>query len=316
MSRMTDKTKIKKSLEVARMHYEAGMGQVEIAKQLGLSRPTVSRLLQFAQDNGIVQIKIVDPFSSTQELEKMLCEKYQLNEAHVVYAEYENYQNVTQQLGMYTAKYLAKVVKDGDLIGVSWGKTLNEVAKALTPQPVEDVQVVELKGSVTYSPTPVFDEEVLMKFGNAFHTTPHEFPLPVVFENQTTHDVVMQDRYIKRLINLGKEANIAIFTAGTIRDDALLFQTGYFDQGDIARIQKTAVGDICSRFYDQDGQIAVPEVNNRTVGIDLAELRNKEHAVLVAGGKWKYEAIKGALAGQYANCLITDVATAQRLVDE
>ena len=87
MSRMTDKTKIKKSLEVARMHYEAGMGQVEIAKQLGLSRPTVSRLLQFAQDNGIVQIKIVDPFSSTQELEKMLCEKYQLNEAHVVYAE-------------------------------------------------------------------------------------------------------------------------------------------------------------------------------------------------------------------------------------
>ncbi len=303
-----------KSLEVARMYYEGHLGQVEIAKRLGLSRPTISRLLQFAQDSDIVQIKIVDPYSSVSKLEERLKAVYGLAEAHVVYADSSDYQSVTQQLGAYTAQYLADTIKNGDLIGVSWGKTMYEVAKALKPQTVENVGVVELKGSVTYTPTPVFDEDVLMKFGSAFHTRPYAFPLPVIFETQTTHDIVMQDRFIKKLRNLGRQANIAIFTAGTIRNDALLFQTGYFDQMDIAQIQDRAVGDICSRFFDCDGQIAVPQINNRTVGIDLADLKQKERSILVAGGGWKFEAIKGALAGQYANCLITDVETAQRLV--
>lgn len=314
MSELADEKKVMKSLEVARMYYEGHLGQVEIAKRLGLSRPTISRLLQFAQEHGIVQIKVVDPYSSVTKLEEGLKSKYGLAEAHVVYADSNDYKNVTQHLGAFTAQYLADTVKEGDLIGVSWGKTLYEVAKALKPQPVEKVEVVELKGSVTYTPTPVFDEDVLMKFGSAFHTRPHEFPLPVIFETQTTHDIVMQDRYIKKLRDLGRQANIAIFTAGTIRDDALLFQTGYFDRTDIARIQERAVGDICSRFFDRDGHIAVPEINARTVGIDLADLKQKERSILVAGGSWKFDAIKGALAGHYANCLVTDVETAQRLL--
>jgi deoxyribonucleoside regulator len=316
MSKLIDKKKALKSLEVARMYYEADMGQVEISNQLNLSRPTVSRLLQFAQDNGIVQIKIVDPFSCIESLEATLQAKYGLKEAHVIYADYDNYKNLTQQLGVYTANYLSDIVSDGDIIGVSWGTTLYEVADALQSQKAENVQIVELKGSVTYTPTPVYGEDVLMKFGEAFHTAPHELPLPVVFENQTTHDVVLKDRYIKKLIDLGKKTNIAIFTVGTTRDDALLFKTGYFDKNDIRKLQKNAVGDICSRFINENGDIAVEDVNNRTMGIELTELKEKEHSILVAGGKRKYEAIKAALAGKYANCLVTDVETAQKLINE
>jgi deoxyribonucleoside regulator len=76
----------------------------------------------------------------------------------------------------------------------------------------------------------------------------------------------------------------------------------------------SGAGDICSRFFDAEGRLISEEINNRTVGIDLAELRNKEKSILVAGGKRKIEAIHAALKGHYANILVTDQYTAQALL--
>ncbi|NME42994.1 sugar-binding transcriptional regulator [Lactobacillus agilis] len=313
MSKTDDKAKLKKALEVARLYYEAQLGQVEIAEKLGISRPTISRLLQFAQEEGIVQIKVVDPFFSISKLEQQLCKRYDLKQAKIVYADEKNLQ---EQLGKKAASYLEEIVTDDDIIGVSWGKTMNEVARSLKIQSATGVKVVELKGGITYTPTPIYIERVLKNFERAFNTTAYKMPLPVVFENKQTHDIVLQDRYIKQLIELGKQANIALFTVGTVRDDALLFQTGYFNKAEIRKIQANACGDICSRFYDEQGQIAVEEINNRTVGIKLEDLKNKDYSILIAGGKRKYQAIKGALIGGYTNCLITDVETAKTLLSE
>lgn len=45
-----------------------------------------------------------------------------------------------------------------------------------------------------------------------------------------TKELVEQDRHIHHIIEMGKQANIAIFTVGTVRDEALLFRLGYFDK--------------------------------------------------------------------------------------
>ena len=55
------------------------------------------------------------------------------------------------------------------------------------------------------------------------------------------------------------------------------------------------------------------DINNRTVGIDLEDLRHKEKSILVAGGR-KVDAIRAALIGKYANILVTDQFTAQALL--
>ncbi|KRK47930.1 RNA polymerase subunit sigma-70 [Secundilactobacillus kimchicus] len=316
MEKEPNEKRIFDSIKVARLYYESGLGQAEIASQLAISRPTVSRLLQFAQDQGYVQIKIVDPYASVQNLERALEKRYGLSSAHVVYTSSKDYTELTTALGKYAAEYLSQTVKDNDIIGVSWGKTMYQVARHLGAQTAQNVALVELKGSVTYTPTPVYAEEILMTFSQAFHTAPNVLPLPVIFGTQTTHDIVVQDRHIHKMIELGQRANIAIYTVGTVRDDALLFQTGYFSETEQAGIQAHAVGDICSRFYDAAGNVACPEIDRRTVGVQLADLAKKEHSILVAGGERKFDAIKGALAGGYPNCLITDIGTAHRLIDE
>ena len=94
------------------MHYEAGMGQVEIAKQLGLSRPTVSRLLQFAQDNGIVQIKLSIPFQYPR-VRKNVVRKVSAKRGSRVYAEYENYQNLSEfSVSNNTEQYFKREYED------------------------------------------------------------------------------------------------------------------------------------------------------------------------------------------------------------
>jgi deoxyribonucleoside regulator len=83
---------------------------------------------------------------------------------------------------------------------------------------------------------------------------------------------------------------------------------------EIKRLQAAAVGDIVSRFIAADGSIADKDINDRTVGIQLDALRNKEYAVLVAGSAKKLDSVQGALRGGYANVLITDERTATDLL--
>ena len=50
-------------MTAAVMYYEQSASQQEIADRMGISRPSVSRLLQRARDLGIVRIEIVPPAS-------------------------------------------------------------------------------------------------------------------------------------------------------------------------------------------------------------------------------------------------------------
>lgn len=73
-----DREKQQLSIEAARLYYLSDYSQQEIAKQLDLSRPTVSRLLQYAKEKGYVQITVMDPFEDLNELSLLLKEKYDL----------------------------------------------------------------------------------------------------------------------------------------------------------------------------------------------------------------------------------------------
>lgn len=145
---------------------------------------------------------------------------------------------------------------------------------------------------------------------------PRYLPLPVVFDNADVKRMVEKDRHIERIIEMGKQANIALFTVGTVRDEALLFRLGYFNEEEKALLKKQAVGDICSRFFDAKGNICSSAINDRTIGVELEDLRLKERSILVAGGSRKVSSIHGALTGKYANVLIIDQHTARSLVND
>ncbi|WP_371365223.1 Deoxyribonucleoside regulator [Sporomusa rhizae] len=303
------------SIDVARLYYQSEYSQEQIAKRLGISRPTVSRLLQYAKDQGYVTIRIADPIEDVNELSKRLKDKYKLDEVQVAFSPLSDYEVSIQHIGRKAAAYLYEIIKDGDIIGVTWGRTMYTLASQLKAKTTQGVEVVQLKGGVSHSQINTYAPEIVDLFAKAYHTYARYLPLPVIFDTPELKQMVEQDRHIRRIIELGKQSNIAIFTVGTVDDDALLFRLGYLGSEEKAELQRNAVGDICSRFFDTKGQICNHEIDSRTVGISLNDLRKKEKTVLVAGGQKKVAAIKAAFAGGYANTLITDQFTAKALLE-
>jgi deoxyribonucleoside regulator len=310
-----DLEKQRLSIDVARLYYQSDYSQQQIAERLGISRPTVSRLLQHAKDQGYVSIRIADPLEDIGELSKRLKERYQLDQVRVAYSPLNEYDEIKKHIARKAATFLDEIVKDGDIIGVTWGTTMYDLARQLKSKMVHGVEVVQLKGGVSHSRSNTYAAEIVHLFAKAYHTVARYLPLPVIFDSPELKRMVEQDHHIRCIIEMGRQANIAIFTVGTVKDDALLFRLGYLGPEDKAELQRNGVGDICSRFFDRAGNICSHEINSRTVGIDLEELRKKEKSILVAGGERKIAAIQAAMAGGYANILVTDQFTAKALLE-
>ena len=86
----------------------------------------------------------------------------------------------------------------------------------------------------------------------------------------------------------------------------MLFKLGYFTKQEQLTLQHEAVGDVFSRFIDSKGQIVNEDINQRTIGIALPELRKKKHSILVAANVAKVPAVHGVLSAWYANTLVID----------
>lgn len=302
------------SINVAKLYYKSDYSQQQIADKLKLSRPTVSRLLQYAKDKGFVQINIADPVENNISLETDLMDKYGLDAVQIAYAPLNTPEEIKKSIGIKAADYLYDITKDGDIIGVSWGTTLYSVALNLKHKTLKGIQIIQLKGGITHSTNNTYAYEVVELFSEAFSTVGRYLPLPVMFDTVEIKNLIEQDTHIKKILDLGRQANIAVFTVGTVKDDALLFRLGYIDAKDKKILQQKAAGDICSRFIDINGNICNKQLDERTVGINLKELKSKEKRILVAGSQRKIAAIKATLSGKLANILITDQYTAQELL--
>ncbi|KRL96317.1 sugar-binding transcriptional regulator [Limosilactobacillus equigenerosi] len=310
---MKTQARITLALEVSQRYYMLDQNQSQIATELAISRASVSRLLKFAREQGLVTIEIHNPLTAVETLANRIKEQYHLKDVVVVPTKRAD-ENPVQAVGKAGAKYLQSHVKDHDIIGIGWGKTVYEVARQLTPQDFTDVQVVQMKGSAADNATNNFAYEAINDFAKAYQTNPQYLPLPVIFDQATTKQVIEQDRHISRTLDLGRQANVALFTVGTVRSSAMLFKLGYLTAAEQHRLQANSVGDAFSRFIDAEGQIADEQINQRTIGIELDALKQKETSILVVGKVAKVPATKAVLTAGYANVLIIDQLSAENLI--
>ena len=309
-----DKDKL--AINVAKLYYRSDYSQQKIAQELGVSRPSISRLLQYAKDKGYVNIQIVDPVEDMSHMEQRLKDKLHLKDVKIASSTINDEEEIKKYIGITAARYLDSIIKDGDIIGVGWGTTLYNMSQALVPKAIKGSQVVQLEGGVSHSEWNNYAREILESFAANFDTVAQDMPLPVIFDTKETKELVDKDRYIKRVLELGRHANIAIFSVGTVRPNALFFRLGYTGIEEQEKIQKSSVGDICSRFFDVEGRICNRDLDDRTVGITLSELRDKEFSIMISGGEAKINAIRAALKGRYANVLITDQFTGKALLED
>lgn len=303
------------SLDAARLYYESGKSQHEVAEMLGISRPTVSKLLQHAGERGFVRIFIQDPRDEQGMLAERIRAQYQLSQVRITATPPgDDKAALRAAIGKAGARLLETLVRDGDSIGIEWSNTIHAMAEALTPQLRQGVDVVQLRGSETKARQGLHEAETISLICRAFQAGGRILPLPAVFDHLQTKNLVEQESHIRQVLERGRSCRVAVFTVGAPDRESVLFSSGFFSEEEIEMLLQRAVGGICARFVDRHGRICLPDLNNRTVGITLPDLRHKEQRILIAGGENKVRVMDVALRCGYANHLVTDAMTAHLLL--
>ncbi|MEZ4666347.1 MAG: sugar-binding domain-containing protein [Anaerolineae bacterium] len=114
-----------------------------------------------------------------------------------------------------------------------------------------------------------------------------------------------------------KAIRLAILGIGSMYDDASSFlRAGLRSRTDLSNLRDQGiVGNICSLFYDHNGNFYRFDINHRIIGIELNDLRNIPLSIGIARGISKVPAILGASQGKFVKVLVTDDVAAQAVIE-
>jgi DNA-binding transcriptional regulator LsrR (DeoR family) len=301
----------------ARLHYEFSLTHQETAAVLGVSRVKVTRLLKQARQAGIVRITVLTDVSPFAELEELLAAVTGLREAIVVPAASSRDGTARSMLARGAASYLERVMRDGLVVAVGLSRTIAEVPSWLgSPRPAR-ASFVSLAGALRAggqgSGNPYQATDALAA---AFGGTAEHLHAPVIVQSHEAARVLRADPAIARTLERAAAADVALVGVGG-RDDRIDFNQGAQLQPDEweSLLAKGMVGDIGGRFYDARGVEIEHDMNRRVTGLGLEEFRGIPVRLVAAGGPSKIEALAAAVRGGLITVLVTDVTTAQALIE-
>ncbi len=297
------------------LYYEKGLSQQEIANRFGISKMTVSRMLQKAKDVGIVEIRIHKPFASNISLEGVLEKRFRLRRAHVVVKGREE-EDVVSLLGKFWAFQMNLNIKKSFVLGVGVGKTIAEVVRYLFPMKVENVEIVQLLGGladVTRENPFSIVQELCEKLG-ARGT--YLASLATVENKEWRDHLLYETMNGKALYSQWSRCHQALFGVGSIEGGTLL-GSHLVREEELKEIgEKGGVGDILGHVFDEAGHFIHTSLEERLVSIPIEMLFTVQERVAIGGGTFKVRALKGLLRTGIVTTLVTDEITARQILEE
>lgn len=297
------------------MYYEQDLKQQQIAERLRLSNSKVSRLLSQAREHGIVQISVIAPDSDFSELESELEERFGLKEALVVKVDDRDDDLLKRQLGAAAAEYLHRTVSSGDVIGLTWGTTLQAMMHVLQPLPIGVANVVQLLGGVGPPEAEAHAADLSRRLARLLDCKLTLLPAPGIVDSAEAQQALLADRHVKGALKVFSKLDLAFVGIGALTTNSVLIEGSIIGEDEVSELRDaSAIGDIALRFFDEEGAALETSLCERTIGITLDTLRRTERVIGVSGGAEKVKAIRAALQGRFVSVLITDHRTARSLL--
>ena len=288
-----------------------------IARRLGTSRSTVSRLLKEARATGLVQITVRPGSESAAGLAGRLAAVHGVR-AHVVPVHVGARQvERLEQVATVAARLLMDLFDDEMVLGVAWGTTVSAVARALGRKPTRGGTVVQLNGAANTLTSGVdYSSTIITAFGEAFDAEVRHFPVPAFFDFAQTRDAMWRERSVQRVLAVQRRTDVALFGVGALGGQvpSHVYSAGYLDEGDLAALYAAGVvGDVCTVFLREDGSYRDIAINGRATGPTPAELARIPRRLCVVAGEAKLRPLVAAMRAGVVTDLIIDEPTARRL---
>ncbi|AYY15238.1 RNA polymerase subunit sigma-70 [Actinobacteria bacterium YIM 96077] len=293
----------------ARLYYLEDANQAEVARRLSTSRATVSRLLSEARRQGIVRIDVVFPeVVDSADLAARVASALDLERVYL------SQTSASAHPGRALAPALSEALESvglasGDVLLVSSGRTVYEAAQFELPR-LPGVMVAPTVGGQdepeAWYQTNEITREVAYKIGGR-----PTFLYAPALPGADLYASLLDDPSIRRVLELWKSATCVVTGVGA--PPLTRNSIPAFIPTDAASL-RTAVADVCCRFYDREGKPVEFPGSDRLMATGLDVLQDIPYGIGVAVGADKVGGIiAGAHAG-YFNHLVTDPETAAMLL--
>ena len=303
--------------EAAVMHYVQGETMESIARRLGISRSTVSRMVKKARDAGYVQITLHPPQELADNLGQRLSRKFGIN-THVVAVPFgANEIRRLEVVATMAGVIISEAIAPADVVGVAWGNTIAAVADALVVKPAAGSLVVQLNGAANQVTTGIpYAGEIMAAFGKAYGSVLCYFPVPAFFDYEDTKTALWKEKSIQSVLNLQAKANVAVFGVGSLGSSmpSQVYTGGYLSASEMEELSREGVvGDVCTVLLRADGSWEDLPLNRRATGPTPAALQKIPRRICVVAGVEKAIPLLAALRAGVVTDLIIDEDTAVKL---
>lgn len=294
--------------EAATLYYEKKLTQQEIADLMNLSRQTVSRLLNDAIKENIVEIKIHNPEKDCQELEKKICDVFGIDTCVVCRVSSKN-ESVRRLMTVKSAVdyILPSVAKGGLKIAVSWGRTIQEFINTMPQMHTNGNTVFPLFGATDNQNSYFSSNELARGMADKIGADIKYAWFPYLLESSEECEILRKLSYYKNMENIWSDADIAIVGIGNTDIYDIFGKTfGY------GKNSNGIAGDIATHFFDENGKLV--KLYENTLCASAENIKSAKQTVAIACGDEKVTAISGALKTKLIDVLITDEYTARQIL--
>jgi DNA-binding transcriptional regulator LsrR (DeoR family) len=317
---------LRQMVQCLELYYRQAQSQKDIARTLGVSAATVSRLLKRAYDDGLVRVELDLP--RTPALETALVQRYGLRDVVVVAS--GGRADVREELGVAAAAYFEKVAAHGMRVGLSCGFTLYQTVHALRERRLRDLVLYPLSGESTLKLVDISPNTLVGMAAAKYRPHVTAYALPVQHLQSPRQLLrerrrLLRDPEVRRIYAGAQDVDLALAGIGSIGEQTPGFCALAEAYGvSVKRLRQLGVvGEINYQPFDTDGRIVDrPELRalvQRVLAVDGPHLqalsrRDDRWVIAVAGGAGKIEAVRGALRGRFMNVLVTDQDVAAALL--
>ena len=294
------------------LYYEKNKSQSYIANELGISRSSVSLLLNYARKNGIVKITIdIDTFNL-----RMLRKEIEFSTRFPKVKQFyimksESYGFTQRQIGKFAAPYITEILNKANVIGIGLGKSVSEAINNLKAENFiesSNKKIVQIMGGLSNKiEAGTHSNEIVRKLSKIINCEYYYLNCPAIFENRNLRKILLKEKNIKSAINMWNSIDLAIMGIGVADRRSSLFRL--FTDDMVKMVENSrACGQTNISFFDSEGN-NVPMLENNKICIPIEKMKKITKKVVIGFGEYKAKTILGALKGGFIDILVTDSIT-------
>jgi DNA-binding transcriptional regulator LsrR (DeoR family) len=300
---------------IAHRYYVDGRTQEEIAREFGLSRPKVQRLLERARWAGVVDIRIATPPWLNLELESRLREEFRLVDA-IVAPRRADPQSQREAVARSAAQFLERRLRDGMIVAIGHGRDTGEVPRFFRPRRRMDCEFASAMGGSPRMDTPTNPNEIGHLLAAACGGRSRSLYAPAYVENAADRERFVQQDAIAHTLEAAARASMALVGIGSVDDGCTMVRSGCLSLDEVGRLRRQgAVGDILGNYVDVDGQVIASPHSERLIALSIEDLHRIETVVAVVSEAEKPMAIFGVLRAGVVDVLVVDEGNAHAVLE-